>query len=361
MRKLIYLLVLNLLVACNEATVFITPENDNIYYQGRIDTTNLEKYDLFWSGSSIKISFKGPSVKVLLKDERGENYYNVILDDSVIDILYMDSTKRWYKLASNLKDVGHTLEIFKRTEYDRGKTSFYGFEIPKNSLLCPIPKNKRIIEFFGNSITCGYAVENYSGNDSPDSIYTNNYLTYAAITARHFDADYYCTSKSGIGIMISWFDYTIHKVWDKLNPMDPESKWDFTKIQPDIVVVNLFQNDSWLVDLPERKEFKEIFGTHPPNEKYIINSYIEFIKKVRSVYPNSNIICALGSMDATRDGSPWPGYVTKAVNILKLENSDNKIFTCFFPFKDTPGHPRIEEQQVMANSLIDLIDHNIKW
>jgi hypothetical protein len=39
------------------------------------------------------------------------------------------------------------------------------------------------MEFYGNSITAGYAIEDFSGNDQPDSTYTNNYLSYAAITA----------------------------------------------------------------------------------------------------------------------------------------------------------------------------------
>ena len=361
MKIIQYLFVLVFITSCIEKGVFIPPSNEYVDYQGRIDTSRTEEYNLYWPGSSIKINFKGTSVKALLKDKRGENYYNIILDDSVIDILYMDTTKRWYNLASDLNEGGHVLELFKRTEYDRGKTSFYGFEISKNGIICPLEKNNRIIEFFGNSITCGYGIEDYSGNDSPDSIYTNNYLSYATLTARHFNADYYCTSKSGIGIMISWFDYTIHKVWDKIDPMNPDSKWDFSKVQPDIVVVNLFQNDSWLVNMPERKEFKEIFGKTPPDETYIINSYIEFIKKVRSVYPNTEIICALGSMDATRDGSLWPGYIEKSVEILKKENSDNKLYTHFFPYKDTPGHPKVEEHKVMVESLIAFINENIEW
>jgi len=361
MKLIHYLILLVFITSCIENSVFIPPNNKNIDYQGRIDTLNSDKYNLYWSGSSIKINFKGTSVKALLKDEKGENYYNVILDDSVINILYMDTTKKWYNLASNLNNEKHVIKLFKRTEYDRGKTSFYGFEISKHGIIYPLEKNKKTIEFFGNSITCGYGVEDYSGKDSPDSIYTNNYLTYANLTARHFNANYYCTAKSGIGIMISWFDYTIYKIWDKIDPMETNSKWDFSKIQPDIVVINLFQNDSWLVNKPERKEFKEIFGTTPPDETYIINSYIEFIKKIRSAYPNTNIICALGSMDATKEGSLWPGYIKKSVERIKKENSDNKLFTHFFPYKNTPGHPKVEEHKVMAKSLINFINENIEW
>jgi hypothetical protein len=62
-------------------------------------------------------------------------------------------------------------------------------------------------------------------------------------------------------------------------------------------------------------------------------------------------------MDATREGSPWPGYVQKAVDQLK----DSKIYTLFFKYKGTYEHPRVDEQRAMAESLIEFIEKNIGW
>ena len=111
----------------------------------------------------------------------------------------------------------------------------------------------------GNSITAAYAVEDFSGEDSPDSTYTNNYLSYSALIARH--------------------------------------------------------------------------------------------------YPEANIICALGNMDATREGSAWPGYVLRAISQL----NDNRIYAHFVSYKDSPGHPTIGEQEDMATSFIAFIDEHIDW
>ena len=71
----------------------------------------------------------------------------------------------------------------------------------------------------------------------------------------------------------------------------------------------------------------------------------------------ASIVCVLGSMDATKAGSKWPGYVEQAVKEL----NDSKIYTKFFLYKDTPGHPKSAEQKVMADELIDFISKNIKW
>ena len=65
----------------------------------------------------------------------------------------------------------------------------------------------------------------------------------------------------------------------------------------------------------------------------------------------------LGNMDITREGSPWPGYVSKAVEQLH----DRKIFTYFAPYKKTPGHPKVKEQKMLAEGLIQFINQHIQW
>lgn len=356
--KLVFLVTVILISCSNKNEIFINTSNPNIEYWGRIDNSNLKCAELYWSGSSIKINFEGASIYTLLKDETGDNYYNIIIDNDSIVIFKPDTIKQYYPLALNLSKGKHSIKIFKRTEWNRGKTSFYGFKIKNNAkLLQKSTPKKRRIEFYGNSITAGYAVEDTSERDSPDSTFTNNYLSYAAITARHYDAQYQCICKSGIGITISWFPLIMPNLYDRLIPTDSTSKWNFNQYTPNIVVINLLQNDSWLVNMPERKEFKITFKNNIPNDMYIINAYQKFVARIRKQYPNANIICMLGNMDATKDGSIWAKYIEKAVSNL----NDKNIYTHFIPFKKTPGHPSIKEQEEMANSLIKFIDKNIDW
>jgi hypothetical protein len=345
------------LLSCHADHLFIDSADEHIEYTGRINFENASAPVIYWSGSSIEIRVTGGSVKAMLEDERGENYFNIIIDDKYQKYIRLDTLAHWYTLASNLPDGDHTVGLVKRNEWNTGSTTFYGFEVSDGSVLEQPAGNGRIIEFFGNSITAGYAIENDTGNDSPDSIYTNNYATYGAITARHFNADYYGTVRSGIGIMVSWFPLIMPEMYNRLDPTDPESTWDFSLVQPDIVVVNLFQNDSWLVNMPEHDMFKLRFGTDRPDEAKIINSYKKFVSGLRDVYPDAHIICALGSMDATREDSPWPRYVKSAVEQL----DDDKIYTLFFPFIGKGGHPRVEDNKVMAKKLIGFIEENIDW
>lgn len=362
MRLTLFLLICCVAFSCKIAEqdqhslLNIKPWSDSIRYTGRVKNDR-DSMTLYWSGTSIAFRFKGKSVKALMRDEVGKNYFNVVIDGDCLSYFKANSLKGFHTLAENLPEGEHTVELIKRSEWDRGKTWFYGLQIEDATLLPLGEKNKRVIEFFGNSITAGYAIEDYSGGDSPDSIYTNNYDTYAAITARHFKADMFCTVKSGIGILISWFPLTMPEMYDRLDPSDSSSKWHFKNVTPDVVVINLFQNDSWLLMMPEHESFKMRFGTKAPDERQIVDAYKDFVSKIRAVYPEAYIICVLGNMDATRPGSPWPGYVTQAVTELH----DKKVLTHFFPFMNKGGHPRREDNQQMAGSLIKFIEQNISW
>jgi|LakMenEpi03Aug12_release.lakeMendotaPanAssembly.Ray.scaffolds.fasta_scaffold87104_5 hypothetical protein len=328
-----------------------------IQYEGRIAFSDSTAC-INWSGSSISLNFRGAEISAILKDADTANYYNVILDGKVISKIQLDTVKKNYILASDLSKGKHKIQLYKRTEWGKGQTFFYGFEINEiDKILSKSKPKKKKMEFYGDSITCGYGNEDNTGKDSRTGHFENHYLTFGATTARHFDAQFSCIATSGIGIMVSWFPTTMPDIYDLTNPYDKKTKWDFNNYTPDIVVINLFQNDSWIVNLPKNEEFIKKFGGQKPNEDFIVKSYQNFVKSIREKYPNTSIICVLGSMDATKEGSKWPDYVRKAVTNLE----DKKIYTHFFPYKNTPGHPKVSEQQAMADSLIAFIDQNIKW
>ncbi|MBR8534069.1 hypothetical protein KDU71_00725 [Carboxylicivirga sediminis] len=356
-----YFIVISLMFlgfwACQPPTTSLSFSDADITYEGRIlmrDTVA----ELIWPGTSVSIRFKGTGLSATLQDLDTANYYNVIIDDVPTAVIHTDTTKRHYVLASDLKKGVHTVQLFKRTEWDKGKTLFYGFKLHEGSKILSPPKpKKRKIEFYGNSITCGYGNEDTSDQDRWFGYFQNNYETYAAITARHFNAQYHCIAKSGIGITVSWFPMVMPEMYNRLDPTDSTSVWDFNGYVPDVVVINLFQNDSWIVTDPNNEQFINRFGEQAPADTTIIQAYENFVGSIRGQYPQAAIICALGNMDATKSGSAWPGYVQSAV----LQLNDPDIYTCFFPYKDTGGHPKVDEQRQMASQLIKFIEANIDW
>jgi Carbohydrate esterase 2 N-terminal/GDSL-like Lipase/Acylhydrolase family len=334
---------------------FISFDNKHLAFEGRIGFSD-SCAAFYWTGTNVTINVKkAGDVKALLADSKDENYLYIIIDGDSAGAtkLRIDHDKKLYTLAHFSDDAAHRVQLFKITNTDDHMIRFFGFETGDGStVLASNKKSKRKIEFIGNSITCGHGVEVTDSSDSGAPMYFNNYKTYAAITARHFNAQYHCTAKSGIGIMVSWFPQIMPEIFDGLDPNDSTTNWNFATYQPDIVVVNLFQNDSWIVNQPDNEQFKARFGTTKPSEDAIVAAYAAFIRTVRMHYPKARIICCLGNMDATREGSKWPGYIDAAVASLK----EKKVTTHFFPYKNTPGHPKVKEQQAMADDLIGFIE-----
>ena len=355
-KYFIYLIISFICINCanpkTETLLKVYPDNENIMFEGRIGQNESKgASEIYWSGSSVKINFNGTSIKSNLEDEFGMNYFNTILDDSIFRIIHLSKDKKEYILADNLSSGNHSMEIVKRNEWTFGKTLFFGFEIVGKKILKPDLPKKLFLEFYGNSITEGHGNEDLSGEDKNTGDVANNYNTYAAMTARHFDAEYSCIARSGIGVTVSWFNMIMPEMYYRLDPSDANSQWDFEK-QPDIVVVNLFQNDKWIHNLPDHPEFIRRFGDSKPTREDIEKAYVHFIKSLREKYPNTHIICMLGSMDITSEDSVWPDLVSDAVDLLE----DNKVSTCFTTFKNTGGHPTVKEHQLMANFLIETIE-----
>lgn len=337
----------------------VRPGDQKVSYMGRVAVTP-DSAIFYWPGSAATIQFSGSGVSATMRSQREEGYFYAIVDgEEAKAFKFMtDSSQRNIKLAEGLTGGRHTLQLYKLSN-NTSANILYGFQIEgEGKMHQPPSKPKRRIEFYGNSITAGHGVDVPEGQrDSGLPQFFNNYHTYAAMTARHFGAEASYIARSGIGIMISWFPEIMPEVYDRLDPLDSTSKWNFSRYTPDVVVINLFQNDYWLTNNPRHEQFRRRFGTMKPTGETIMKAYQDFVASIRAKYPKTHIICALGNMNATEAGSLWPGYIEQAVAAL----NDKKIHTLFFPYKNTAGHPNKKEQSAMAEELIRFIEEKIKW
>jgi hypothetical protein len=363
MKTLPHLLVLALAGILSQAPASavnkIAPGDRHLQYTGRIDSSNPAGPVLTWAGTQIAGRFTGTSLAIVLDDERGENFYNVFIDGDGKSarpiILQADKGSKTYVVANGLAPGEHRFLITKRTEGAEGPTVFKGLELDdKAVLLAPPARPTRRIEFFGDSITSGM------GNEAPDdgrddlAKDKNNYMSYAAITARALKAEAHITSQSGIGMMISWFPFTMPDFYDQSNAVgDNDSKWNFSNWTPDVVVINVMQNDFWLIGRDHKLQPE-------PNDAQRVASYQAFVARVRALYPKAYIVCALGSMEATRPGSIWPGYINSAVANLRA-SGDTRIDTLFFPFTGYGQHPRVKHHKANAELLTAFIKRKLNW
>ena len=350
-------------ILCSSPFVFGEPvqlipaDNANYLYTGRVDFADKKAPSISWTGTSIKANFTGTSLALKLDDQFGKNYFNIFIDGETQHpyVLEAKQGEQTYVISTALKAGNHTLEIYKRTEGEEGATAFKGLLLDKDAkLLAPPARPARRIEIYGDSITTGAG--NEGADNGADHLLSekNNYWAYGAITARNLNAELHTISQSGIGIMISWFPFIMPQFYDQLSAVgNNDSQWNFSQWTPDLVVINLFQNDSWLVDREQRLQ-------PVPTDAQRVQAYINFVRSVRAKYPKAQIICALGSMDATATPK-WPGYITTAVERMKKENNDQKLDTIFFEFTGFGGHPRIAQHKANAEKLTAFIKQKMNW
>ncbi|HET8552842.1 MAG TPA: SGNH/GDSL hydrolase family protein [Gammaproteobacteria bacterium] len=348
LRLLVALGAVALAAHAAAGTRFIKADNPDFAYAGRIDFSNRQAPRFYWAGDAATIGFTGSTLAVVLDNAAGDNYFDVIIDGDGVHrhVIHCRKGRHTYIVARHLTGARHTAKILRRVDPTYSVSEFDGIEIgPHASVFRPSVRHPLAIEFYGDSITSGYGVLDTTRHHNANPATMDSYLSYAAITARHFHADYRSISLSGIGILKSWFPLTMPSMYARLNPRDPASHWNFSKWTPDIVVINLLQNDSWL--LPREK--------HPPSKEQIISAYMSFVESLRSHYPHAIFICMLGDMDITKPGSPWAGYVKAAVRRMRADG-DNGVYPLIVPYKRTPGHPNAAEQQAMAQMLIEKIE-----
>lgn len=331
----------------------IDPDDPNIEYIGRFDFSNPKSVRFDWPGVQIRTRFEGTSCSIKLKD--GKNDYNVFIDGRLHKII-RTTADTIYVLANGLEKKTHTLLITKRTEALFGLGTFEGFILDAGkSLAKPKEKDRRKIEFIGDSYFTGFGSE----GDSPDCVFSretqNSYLSFGPQLARKLDADYSIVAISGSGVVKNYGDslrtseFPLPYYYNQVCFND-SVLWDFNRWQPDAVVVRLGRNDYWQKPHPKREMFR--------------TAYLKLLKDIRRYYPNAYIFALCSPL--RRD--PHCDYISSVVNELNGKNKDKKIHfvkvnVTFNPKRDfgCEKHPNRFGHQKIADFLEPIIRKEMKW
>ena len=336
--------------------------NPNIEYFGRIDFTNPEKPILSGPGSYFRLRFKGTSCEVLLRDEHlygQHNYISIELDGSYKGRVALDSTKQKYLVVNNLPDSIHTLLICKATEAGIGYIEFSGLNC--NELLEPEIKHSRLIEYIGNSITCGMGLDTSSIPCDGGQWYDqhNAYLAYGPLTARVLEADWILSSVSGIGMTRFWNTTgpTMPQVYDNLYLNNDTIKaWNTRNIHPNLVSICLGQND-----------FSDGEGPQPRaalDSTQFANDYIGFLKRIRKQYPEAEIACISSPMIGGTKKIKLYSYLSSIVQYMRNKENDTKIYVFEFSQSYNKGcawHPSREDHLAIAAELLPFYRKIMNW
>ena len=348
MNKFVFTIIFFLAGSGVKAQWQLIPANDqSIQYVGRFDFTNPAAPVFMYSGCMIKTGFTGTSISVKLIDDSLRNWFTVKLDDSVF-IFRADKANGIYKLAANLKNKKHSIEISRRTEWHGGNTRFQGFLIDENEKYFALPNLGRSIEFIGNSLTCGYGNEGSSREEHFKYETENSYLTYGALVSRAVKADYILVCRSGVGMYQDYggdTSFVQPKLYDEI-VKGSKALWDYKKTQPDIVVIELGANDL----------------NKSLDSAAFANSYTRFIEMIRKQYKQAKIICVAGPDLPGDKNSKFQSYLKAITN--QFADTDKNVYYFYFGVIDTNGsdwHPNVKEHRQMANALLPFVKSIAKW
>lgn len=311
------------------------PSSENVKPLGRTMVTD----DMLWlafSGSGAEFTVSGTKAEIVIAgDDNAEKPDNeddkariavYVNGERVVDDM-IDHAEETYTVFESEAPAECDIKIVKLSETAMSTCAVKSITVEGGEIK-PAEKKEHFIEFVGDSITCGYGVDD-ENRDHHFSTKTEDVTkTYAYKTAEALNADYSMVSISGYGIISGYSDgkkkvanQQLPKYYDKLGfsygtfkgkKVSSES-WDFTGYTPDVIVVNLGTNDE---SYTKNKEDRI---------KDYTDSYVEFLKTIRSNNPDSQIICTLGIM-----GSGLYPYVEQAVQNYTEETGDTKV--CAMPF-----------------------------
>lgn len=259
-----------------------------------------------------------------------------------------------------------TVKIVKLSECAMSCCGIKPIEIADGESIAPAPARAHTIEFIGDSITCGYGVDD-EVKEHPFSTTTEDVTkAYAYKTAQLLDADYSMFSVSGYGIISGYTTgdtpvsaQTVPQYYGSLgfsyssfDGTSPQSlDWDFESFKPEVIVINLGTNDASYTG-----------GKSDRQEEYKL-AYIEFIKQVREKNPDAEIFCTLGIMGAT-----LVKPLAMAVKEYCEETGDDKIHAFQFDTQDGDAdgyaadwHPTEATHEKASAKLAEEIKSVMGW
>jgi hypothetical protein len=297
-----------------------------------------------WSGSNVSARFMGTQVSVELNDGSNGNSFEVVVDGGTPKQMFTVAGQTIYSLATGLTSGMHDVLLWRDSEAMFGPTEFIAFTGfgAGGALLPPAPPPGRSIEIVGDSFSCGAGILSATNCGSSIKI-ENHYLSYGAIAAREVTADLVTIAWSGIGV---WRNYgtatpTPNTVMPaRYNYAIPttQTAWDFSKYQPDVVIMNLNNND---------------FSVGDPGQPYI-DAYLKLTRHIRSNYPNATFIHVIEWKTGSTTDQSAATTVNAMVATLKAGGDPKHNVFDMRPYANTKqcgGHPDMAASQAMGDAL----------
>ncbi|MBC3538732.1 GDSL-type esterase/lipase family protein [Rufibacter sediminis] len=244
----------------------------------------------------------------------------------------------------------HTVWVYKTTEAHSGPLVLHKIT-GTNLAALPAPKLP-LIEFIGNSITCGAAADPSEVPCGTGEYHDqhNAYMAYGPRVARALNASFVLSSVSGYGAYRNWNSNgpTLPQVYEKVDFQAHNlQSWDFAKFTPKIVSIALGTND-----------FSDGDGKTPRlpfDSAAFVKAYVGFVQNVKAKYPQASIALLSSPMMNGARRQTLENCLTSIKNQIDAAYPTSKPVALHF-FKPMQasgctGHPSVAEHGIMAAEL----------
>jgi lysophospholipase L1-like esterase len=306
-----------------------------------------------WSGVSMAARFTGTQVSIQLNDGSNQNEFEVVVDGAIQPTIVTHAGTTTYPVVTGLADGTHELTVWRRSEASYGFTELLGLTgfSAGGTLLAPPPAPAHQIEVIGDSISCGFGIEGDASctNAQLESI-ENDYLAYGSVAARALAADVVTIAWSGIGVYRNYDQAgpSTNTMPDRYDFAIPtaQTPWDFSKYQPQAVVINLTSND---------------FSTMgDPGQPYI-DAFVAFVQHVRSKYAGAYFFLVIEWRGNGSDSAPDVNAVVSKIQAGGDANIESFDIRPYSDGNACQGHPDVAGAQAMGNALAAEIKKVLKW
>lgn len=317
----------------------VRPIGRTIYDFGRMCAFSGTGAEFHFEGKRLIIKITGDAAATKTNNDtnyarigiyvNGERMIDDMIDKPIEDYVIFDGTEK----------QSAVVQIVKLSETAMSTFRINAIETDGEGSITPTEEKPYLIEFIGDSITCGYGVDDEDANHHFSTATEDCTKAYAYKTAKLLGADYSLVSISGYGIITGYSGDGETKVESQRIPtyytklgysyastVPAATEWDFTNNrQPDVVVINLGTNDD------------SYCKQHKDRQQEYIDGYVAFLKTVREKNPDAYILCTLGIM-----GDNLYPCVEEAAARYTAETGDSNIGTM-------PFTPQLAEDGIAAD------------
>src|SRR5579859_3994015 len=317
---------------------------------GRWLLTDSQQVELIGSAVHFGFRFSGRECRVYARcaDPGGHNYLQYELDGVYRQRIRIEGGKPM------VIDAGapgpHTVWVYKATEATTGPVFIERIE--GRGLKALQRPDAPLIEFIGNSITCG-ALADPSGTPCGTGEYIdqhNAYYAYGPRVARALKANYFLSSVSGIGIYRTWNrdSPSMPQVYEKADLIVGSGRlWDFARYTPRVASIALGTNDLSRGDGKTPRA--------PFDSVRFVDAYVGFVRLVKSKYPAARIALLSSPMVGGSDGALLQHCLASVKAAIDAAYPADRPVALFFFKPMVPKgcffHPNVEDHAILAAEL----------